>query len=128
MDAQPGAPRLRFMEEQHTDLPRYREFTQTQKGNIMKTVITLAALLVSTAAFAGDVDPNGFEKQHFASSISRTEVVADLKLAQQQGQLPIGELGTKAISEPSTKSRAQVAAEARSSVHSYGELGQASVE
>jgi hypothetical protein len=94
----------------------------------MKTVLAFAAVLVSTAAFAGDVDPNGFEKQHFITSASRAEVAADLKVAQQQGQLPVGELGVKAISEPSTKSRAQVAAEARTFARSYGELGTASVE
>ena len=94
----------------------------------MKSIVILASLLVSTVAFANDVDPNGFEKQHFVSSATRTEVKADLKVAQQQGQLPTGELGAKVIAEPSSKTRAQVAADARQSVHSYGELGQASVE
>jgi len=94
----------------------------------MKRVLILASLLVSSSVFAHDVDPFGFEKQHFVSSASRSEVVADLKLAQQQGQLPIGELGVKPISEPSSKTRAEVAAEARTTAHSYGELGQASVE
>lgn len=94
----------------------------------MKSVILLASLLVSGAVYANDIDPNGFEKQHFVTSATRGEVAADLKIAQQQGQLPVGELGVKAISEPSTKTRAQVAAEARQSVHSYGELGQALVE
>jgi hypothetical protein len=94
----------------------------------MKTAILFASLLVSTVAFANDVDPNGFEKQHSISSASRAEVIADLKVAQQQGQLPMGELGVKANDTLSTKTRAQVAAEARQSVHSYGELGDASVE
>jgi len=116
------------MEEQ-TPLPDVpSELTQPSKGNIMKRVLILASLLISTSVFANDVDPNGFEKQHFIASASRSEVVADLKLAQQQGQLPIGELGVKPISQPSSKTRAEVAAEARASVHSYGELGQASVE
>ena len=87
-----------------------------------------ATLLVSATAQANDVDPNGFEKQHFISSATRAEVKADLKVAQQQGQLPVGELGVKVVDAPSTRTRAQVAAEARTSVHSYGELGQASVE
>lgn len=95
----------------------------------MKSVLAFAAaLLVSTAAFAGDVDPNGFEKQHFASSATRAEVVADLKAAQAQGQLPTGELGVKFVAEPSTKTRAQVASEARNSTHSYGEVVSASIE
>ena len=91
----------------------------------MKNVLVLAALLVSTSVFAGDVDPNGFEKQHFQTSAARAEVKADLKVAQQLGQLPVGELGVKPLAQESTKSRAEVAAEARNSVHSYGE---ASVE
>jgi len=92
----------------------------------MKSVITLAAaLLVSTAALANDIDPNGFEKDHFISSASRAEVAADLKVAQQQGELSLGEQGTKVVAEPSTKTRAQVAAEARTAKHVYGE---ASVE
>lgn len=92
----------------------------------MKAVIaTLAALLVSTAALANDIDPNGFEKEHFVSSASRADVKADLKVAQMNGQLSVGEQGIKAIAEPSTKTRAQVAAEARNFKHVYGE---ASVE
>jgi Domain of unknown function (DUF4148) len=98
----------------------------SDKDNIMKTAILFASLLVSSAVYANDVDPNGFEKQHFVSSATRAEVVADLKAAQQQGLLPIGELGVKIIAEPSTKTRAQVAAEARQTMHVYGE--QASVE
>jgi hypothetical protein len=91
----------------------------------MKGVLTLAALLVSTVAFANDIDPNGFEKQHFVSSASRAEVSAQLRIAQQQGELSVGEQGLKSIVEPATKTRAQVAAEARDSKHVYGE---ASVE
>ena len=96
--------------------------------NNITSIVIAATLLVSSTAFANDVDPNGFEKQHFISSATRAEVKADLKVAQQQGQLPVGELGVKVVDAPSTKTRAQVAAEARTSVHSYGELGQASVE
>lgn len=90
----------------------------------MKTLAFAAALLVSGAAFANDVDPNGFEKQHFVSSASRATVAADLKLAQQQGLLPIGELGVKVVAPMSTKSRAEVAAEARSASHRYGEVAE----
>lgn len=89
----------------------------------MKTITLLAALLVSSGVFANDVDPNGFEKQHFASSATRAEVVADLKVAQQQGQLPMGELGVKAIDTVSTKTRAQVVAETLQSKRlGYGEV------
>lgn len=88
----------------------------------MKTLAFAAALLVSGAAFANDVDPNGFEKQHFVSSASRAEVKADLKTAQAQGLLPVGELGVKVVAQQSTKSRAEVAAEARTTSHRYGEV------
>ena len=92
----------------------------------MKNLLILASLLVASNVYANDVDPNGFEKQHFISSASRAEVVADLKIAQQQGQLPTGELGVKATEIKSVKSRAEVAMEARNSVHVYGEI--ASIE
>lgn len=90
----------------------------------MKTLILALSLAFSGAAFANDVDPNGFEKQHFASSASRAEVVADLKAAQAQGQLPQGELGVKVQTFASTKSRAEVAAEARNVSHRYGEVAE----
>lgn len=88
----------------------------------MKTLAFAAALLVSGAAFANDVDPNGFEKQHFVSSASRAEVTAELKAAQAQGLLPVGELGAKVIAQESIKSRAEVAADARNAAHRYGEV------
>ena len=91
----------------------------------MKTVITLAALLASTAALANDIDPYGFEKEHFVSSASRADVKRDLQLAQKNGELSVGERGMKVVDQPSTKTRAQVAAEARGAKHIYGE---ASVE
>ena len=92
----------------------------------MKNLLIIASLLISTSAFANDVDPNGFEKQHSISSLSRTDVKADLQLAQKQGLLPLGELGVKAIEPLSIKTRAQVAAEAAKGGHVYGEM--ASVE
>jgi hypothetical protein len=102
----------------------------------MKSILVLAALLVSTSVFANDVDPFGFEKEHFEFSKSRSEVVADLKVAQATGQLPIfGEVGVQPLESKSTKTRAQVAAETREAAHlgllsGYGELGpkQATVE
>jgi len=102
----------------------------------MKSILVLAALLVSTSVFANDVDPFGFEKEHFEFSKSRSEVVADLRVAQASGQLPIfGEIGVQPLESKSTKTRAQVAAETREAAHlgplsGYGELGpkQATVE
>ena len=85
--------------------------------------IAIAASLLASTAYANDVDPNGFEKQHFVTSASRADVVADLKAAQKQGLISVGELGAKVVAEPSSKSRDQVAAEARAAKHVYGEVG-----
>jgi len=102
----------------------------------MKSILFVAAVLVSTSVFANDVDPFGFEKDHFISSKSRAEVVADLKVAEATGQMPVfGEIGVKPVETRSTKPRAQVAAETREAARlgllsGYGELGpkQATVE
>lgn len=90
----------------------------------MKTLVLAATLALSGVAFANDVDPNGFEKQHFISSASRAAVVADLKAAQAEGLLPVGELGVKVAPQASTKSRAEVAADARNGSHRYGEVAE----
>lgn len=90
----------------------------------MKTLVLLASLAVSGLAFANDVDPNGFEKQHFISSASRATVIAELKAAQAEGALPVGELGVKVQPQASVKSRAEVAAEARTTAHRYGEVAE----
>jgi hypothetical protein len=111
-----------------------RHFTQgnqpNSKGSIMKRTVVLAALLlVAASAFANDVDPFGFEKEHFQSSKSRGEVKAELEDAQAIGQLPVfGEIGVKPVEIASTKSRAQVVAETREAARlgllgGYGELG-----
>jgi len=95
----------------------------------MKSTLVLAALLVAGSAFANDIDPNGFEKEHFQFSKSRAEVKADLKVAQATGQLPgFGEVGVRPIAEPSVKTRTQVAAETREAARlgllsGYGEAG-----
>ena len=95
----------------------------------MKRILVLAALLTATSAFANDVDPFGFEKEHFQFSKARAEVKADLKVAQASGQLPVfGEIGVVPVAIASTKSRDQVVAETREAARlgllsSYGELG-----
>ena len=76
----------------------------------MKGLVLLASLLASTAVLANDIDPMGFEKEHFSSTMTRAEAIA-------QSQAPLA-LGSKyddvgrVVSPPSTKARAQVAAEA----------------
>ena len=96
----------------------------------MKSILVLAALLVATSAFANDVDPNGFEKEHFQFSKSRSEVTTDLKVAQAKGELPVfGEIGVVPVPEKSVKTRAQVAAETREAARlgllgAYGEADQ----
>jgi hypothetical protein len=95
----------------------------------MKRIAVLATLLIATsAAFANDVDPMGFEKEHFQFSKSRAEVVADLRAAQAAGQMPVGELGVKPTEFKSAKTRAEVASETREAgkrglLGGYGELG-----
>jgi hypothetical protein len=94
----------------------------------MKSTLVLAALLISTSAFGNDVDPFGFEKEHFVSTASRADVVADLEVGQSSGYLPLGELGVKPVENESTRSRAQVAAETGEAARvgllgGYGELG-----
>ena len=80
----------------------------------MKRVLVVLAVLSAGAALANDVDPWGFEKDHFISSKSRAEVKADLKVAKEKGELPrFGELGVQFVDPPSTKTRAQVVAETR---------------
>lgn len=93
----------------------------------MKTTTLLVSLLLASPAFANDVDPFGFEKEHFVSSKARAEVRAELQVARATGQLPVGELGVRFIDTPSTISRAQVTAEtqaaARLGLLRYGEIG-----
>lgn len=93
----------------------------------MKSIAFVLAVVSSGVAFANDVDPFGFEKEHFVSSKSRAEVKADRKVAQAKGELPrFGELGVQFADAPSIKSRAQVAAETREAgrlglLSNYGE-------
>jgi hypothetical protein len=95
----------------------------------MKRALVLAALLAATSAFANDIDPFGFEKEHFQTSKSHAEATADFKAAQAAGQLPkYGEVGIQPAETKSTKTRSQVAAETREAARlgllsSYGEAG-----
>lgn len=90
--------------------------------------VGLGLALAVTSALANDVDPFGFEKEHFITSKTRAEVVAELQAAQARGELPVaGEIGVRFADAPSTKTRAQVVAEtleaARLGVLTYGEEG-----
>ena len=70
------------------------------------------SILASTAAWANNIDPFGFEKEHFIASRSRAEVAADVQAARAAGQLPVaGEVGVRFADTPSTKSRSEVAAD-----------------
>jgi hypothetical protein len=91
----------------------------------MRKFVLLAALLATTSVFANDVDPFGFEKEHYSGSMSRGDVM-------DRWQQPLI-LGNKfddvgrVVSPPSTKTRAQVAAETSEAINlglmSYGERG-----
>jgi len=95
----------------------------------MKSAFVLVALLVAGAAFANDIDPYGFETEHFQFSKPRAEVAADLKVAQAAGQLPeFGEVGVRPLETKSVMTRAQVIAETHEAARlgllsSYGEAG-----
>ena len=96
--------------------------------NRFTPVLALAALAFGTAVRANDVDPFGFEKEHFVSTKSRAEVVADRQAAQAAGDLPVpGELGVRVAATKSVKTREQVVAETleaqRLGLLSYGEVG-----
>src|SRR5262245_37134774 len=95
--------------------------------NKLTLAIGLASLLAGATAFANDIDPLGFEKQHFISSKSRADVVSDLNDAQATGQLlHPGEAGLQFVDAPSVAPRAQVVAETleakRLGLITYGEL------
>lgn len=98
----------------------------------MKLALVVASLLVSSAAVAHDVDPYGFEQDHFTSAMTRAEAIARSKLPQTVS-IRIDDQG-RAVTSPSTKSRAQVAAETREAARlgllRYTQLGpvQATVE
>jgi len=95
----------------------------------MKSALVLAALLAASSAFANDIDPFGFEKEHFETSKSRAEVTMDLQTARSAGQLlKFGDVGFQPAETPSIKTRAQVAAETREAARlgllgGYGEAG-----
>jgi hypothetical protein len=92
----------------------------------VKQLALLASLLIGTAVYAHDVDPMGLEKDHFiVSSMTRAEAIALSKQARPV-TIRIDDQG-RAITLPSTKSRAQVAGEAREAARlglmNYGALG-----
>ena len=77
----------------------------------MKQFVLLASLLVSATAFANDVDPFNFEKEHFSGSMSRTEAIANSNAPAGVG-IDIDNDG-RVVTGASTKTRAEVAAETR---------------
>jgi len=94
----------------------------------MNRKVLLIALLAAAPAFANDVDPNGFEKEHFITSRTRADVQAELRQAQKAGELPVGEIGVRFVDTPSHKTRAQVVAETLEArrlglLENRGELG-----
>jgi hypothetical protein len=97
--------------------------------NSFRCIAGFSLLVVATSTFANDVDPFGFEKEHFITSKSRAEVVADIQAAQAAGQMPVfGEIGVRFVDAPSVKLREQVVAETLEARHlgliTYGELPQ----
>jgi len=91
----------------------------------MQRLIFLAVLAASAPVLANDVDPFGFDKQTTAGGMTRAEASALAKAAP-PAAMRIDDQG-RLITTPSTKSRAQVAAEtaaaARLGLLRFGELG-----
>lgn len=91
----------------------------------MQRFLFLAALVASAPVLAHDVDPFGFEQQHAPSTLTRAEARAQSKMAQPV-TMRIDDAG-RLITAPSTKPRAQVAAEtaaaARMGLIRHGEVG-----
>lgn len=77
----------------------------------MKQFVLLASLLACTTAFANDVDPFNFEKEHFSSSMTRDQAIAQSHAPAAAGTDSDG--AGRTTSAPSTKTRAQVDAETR---------------
>ena len=75
----------------------------------MKPLVLLASLVAAAPAFANDVDPFGFEKEHFVSTMTRAEALARSK-ASPRPAMYIDDAG-RLHTPPSTKSREQVKAE-----------------
>ena len=90
----------------------------------MKLLFVAASLLACSTAFANDVDPNGFEKQHSTISTMTRAEAHELWKTRTPPSIRIDDQG-RAITAPSVKTRAQVVAEtaeaARLGLLSYGE-------
>ena len=90
----------------------------------MKGIIVLASLFASGSVLANDIDPMGFEKEHFLSSMTRADVVAASK-TRLIVDMPIDGQGRTVVA-PSTLSRAEVEAETREAARlgliRYGEV------
>jgi Domain of unknown function (DUF4148) len=81
----------------------------------MKRTLLVLALLVSSSAFANDVDPFGFDQQAFVSSKTRAEVRDELRQARASGEISYqptyGDHERKSAPYLAAKSRAEVEAE-----------------
>ncbi len=105
------------------------KFKTSPTAVLRKGGVLLAVLLAWAPVRANDIDPFGFEKEHFQSSRARTDVVSELQSARAHGELPVfGEIGVVPRPSASTKSRVQVRAEtieaARLGLIGYGETGE----
>ena len=91
----------------------------------MRKFVLLASLLATTSVFANDVDPFGFEKEHFSNTMSRADVMDRWAQPLVLGN-KFDDVG-RVVSPPSTKTRAEVAAETSEAINlrlmSYGERG-----
>jgi len=97
--------------------------SQSRKGIKMKQFVLIASMLVSASVFANDIDPMGFEQEHFSSTMSRDEAAVRSNTPLTLGN-KFDDVG-RVASPPSTKTRAEVAAETQAAqrlgLMSYGE-------
>ncbi len=91
----------------------------------MRSIVFLAAALATAHALANDVDPFGFEQEHRrASTLTRAQVQARISTPDAL-TIRIDDQG-RVVTAPSTRSRAEVAAEARAYArrdHRFGDIG-----
>src|SRR5215831_5512932 len=84
----------------------------SRKGSAMKTILAFASLFFTCGwVLANDIDPNGFEKEHFLSSMTRAEASASSRAPLVAGKGYDDQSRTIAV--PPTLTRAQVGAETR---------------
>jgi Domain of unknown function (DUF4148) len=77
----------------------------------MNRKVLFALMFAASSVYANDIDPNGFDKQPFASTKSRVDVAAEGAQAMRLGEIPRGEADAPTAPTHSTKVRSEVKAD-----------------